>query len=70
MCRVDDDHYRVVKETIDGDRSFDDETAASLKVLAQRLRKLKKMNQLFDDVAFSSAVEKLLTQKDALMVCS
>ena len=63
------EHCRIVKDALEGKRAADERTFESLSVLDERLRDLKKLDKLFDDVEFSSAVRKLLEQKETMIVC-
>ena len=63
-----ENHYQVVAESLAGEKEVDEQTFASLAVLSERLERLKQLDDVFSGVAFSSAIEKLLTQKDLLAV--
>lgn len=63
------DHYRIVKEALRGQREKDEQTLSSLNVLNERLQRLKKLNRVFNNVDFSAAVKKLVSEKDTMMVC-
>jgi len=63
------DHYRIVKEALEGKREIDEQTLGSLSVFEERLERLKKLDRLFNDVDFSAAVRKLISQEDRMMVC-
>ena len=68
MIGTDSNHYHVVAESLAGEKEIDEQTFASLAVLGERLERLKQLDDVFSGIAFSSAVEKLLTQKDLLTV--
>jgi hypothetical protein len=68
MIGMDSNHYQIVAESLAGEKEIDEQTYASLAVLSERLERLKQLNDVFSGVAFSSAVEKLLTRKDLLTV--
>jgi hypothetical protein len=53
------DYFKVIKESLSGNRPTDEETFSSVAVLARRLERLKKNSKLFDDVGFSDEVEEL-----------
>jgi hypothetical protein len=53
------DHCEVVKETLSGKRIVDEQTAASVSVLNERLERVKKMGQRFSRIEFSPAVKQL-----------
>ncbi len=63
------DHYRIVKDALEGKREIDEQTLSSLGVFEERLERLKKLDQLFSDVDFSAAVKKLISQGDRIVVC-
>jgi hypothetical protein len=63
------DHYRIVKDALEGKREIDEQTLSSLGVFEERLERLKKLDQLFSDVDFSAAVRKLISQGDRIVVC-
>jgi hypothetical protein len=68
MMEVDSNHCQIVRESIVGKRTVDEQTFASLTILTERLERLKKLDEVFGNVAFSPAVEKLARQKDAVAV--
>ena len=61
-------HCRIVAESLAGEREVDEQTFASLAVLAERLERLKAADKAFSSVTFSSAVKKLRNQKNAVAV--
>lgn len=63
------DHYRIVKDALEGKRGIDEQTLSSLSIFEKRLERLKKLDRLFNDVDFSAAVKKLISQEDKMMVC-
>ena len=63
------EHCRIVQDALQGKRTADDKTFESLSVLDERLKNLKKLDKLFDEVEFSSAVKKLLEEKETMIVC-
>ena len=68
MIGMDSNHCQVVRDSIVGERVVDGQTFASLAVLSERLERLKKLDKVFSDVAFSSAVEKLKSQNNKVLV--
>jgi len=68
MIATDSNHYRIVAESLAGKRDIDEQTFASLAILGERLERLKKLDEVFSGVAFSSAVEKLRSQKSTVVV--
>lgn len=67
MSESEMDDFRIVKDAVEGKRQIDQRTIASAEALDERLQRLKKMDKIFDEVQFSSAVNKILT-RDALSV--
>jgi hypothetical protein len=65
---MDSSHCQVVRDSIVGERAVDEQTFASLAVLSERLEQLRKLDKVFSDVAFSSAVEKLKAQGNKVLV--
>ncbi len=63
------DHYRIVKDALEGKREIDEQILGSLSVFEERLERLKKLDRLFNDVDFSAAVRKLISQGDRIVVC-
>jgi len=68
MIEVDSNHCQIVRNSLSGKGVVDGETIASLAILAERLERLKKLDKIFDKVAFSPAVEELKEQKSAVAV--
>ena len=68
MMRTDSNHCRIVAESLAGKREVNEQTFASLTILDERLKQLKKLNGAFSGVAFSPEAEKLLSQKKAVAV--
>jgi len=59
MLELYPDHCEVVKESLSGARSVDEQTLASMAVLNERLQRVKKLGQKFSIVEFSPAAKKL-----------
>jgi len=68
MIEVYSNHCQIVRNSLSGKRAVDEETIASLAILAERLERLKKLDKVFDKVAFSPAVEELKEQKSEAAV--
>ena len=68
MIKVESNHCQIVRDSITGEKAVDDETFDSLAVLTERLERLKKLDGAFSNVAFSSAVERLMRQEVAYSV--
>ena len=59
MLELYPDHCEVVKESLSGTRTIDEQTYASMAVLNERLQRVKKIGPKFAIVEFSPAVRKL-----------
>ncbi len=59
---VGDNNFDIVSRSLAGLRQADEQTQASLAILAERLESLKRTSSLFAGVSFSADVEKLATQ--------
>ena len=68
MIGTDSNHCRIVAESMAGDRQVDEQTFASLAVLAEKLEQLKQLDAAFAGVEFSSDVKKLESQKNTVAV--
>ena len=68
MLELYPDHCEVVKDGLNGIRTVDEQTFASLEVLNDRLERVKKLGGKFADVAFSPAAEHLRKQAGKLAV--
>ena len=68
MIKMDSNHCQIVEKSLTGERAVDEQTFASLAILTERLERLKKLDKPFSNIEFSSAVEKLKTQKNTVAV--
>jgi hypothetical protein len=68
MIEGESNHCRIVRDSIVGKRTVDEQTFASLAILGERLERLKNIDENFSDVEFSSAVKKLKGRKNAVAV--
>jgi len=68
MIGTDSNHWQIVRNSLSGERAVDEQTYASLAILAERLERLKDLDSIFSKVTLSSAVKKLLRQKNAIAV--
>ena len=68
MVRLDSNHWCTVKESISGTRTVDEQTFASLAVLTERLKWVKRLDKTFEGITFSPDVKKLARQKKAVAV--
>ena len=68
MIGMDSDHCRVVAESLRGQREVDDQTFISLFALNERLERLKKLDEAFAGVTFSSDVKQLKSHRRTVSV--
>ena len=68
MIGMDLNHCQIVEQGLTGERTVDEQTLASLEILAERLERLKKLDGAFSSIEFSSAVKKLKTRRNAVAV--
>ena len=68
MIGTDSNHWQIVRNSLGGERAVDEQTYASMAILAERLERLKDLDSIFSKVTLSSAVKKLLRQKSAIAV--
>ena len=62
------DHWQIIRDSISGHRTIDEQTYASLAVLSDRLERVRKLGLDFADVGFSPAVEKLKNARSEMAV--
>ena len=55
-------HFDIVNKTLAGAREVDEQTHASLAILAERLERLKRFS-MFKGISFSQDVERLAVQR-------
>jgi hypothetical protein len=63
-----DNHYRIVRESLAGDRPVDEQTCVSVAILAERLERLQQSSRVFAGVKFSPEVKKLRCQVESLVM--
>jgi len=68
MIETGSNHCRIVAESLTGERDVDEQTFASLAILGERLKRLKKHDKAFSRVTFSPAVKKLRSQKNTVAI--
>ena len=59
MIGIDSDHYQVVAESLAGKREVDEHTLDSVAVLAERLERVRGLDEAFAGIEFSPDVEQL-----------
>ncbi len=68
MIEVDSNHCQIVEKSLTGERAVDEQTFASLTILAERLQRLKNLDKIFSSVTFSPDVRELKAGKNAVAV--
>jgi len=63
-----DRHCQIVDESLMGTRPVDEQTCASMAILADRLERLKQSSSLFAGVAFSPYVQKMMRHAETMAV--
>lgn len=63
-----DRHCQIVGESLIGERPVDEQTGASLAILAERLERLRHSSNLFAGVTFSPYVQKMERHSRAVVV--
>jgi len=61
MIEMYQDHREIIKDSLTGKRTIDEQTMASVAVLDERLQQVRKLGGRFASISFSSAVEQLKT---------
>jgi len=61
------DHCEVVKETLSGKRTVDEQTLSSIAVLNERLERVKRLGQRFSRIEFSPSVRQLKNQSSRIV---
>lgn len=62
-----DRHYQIVGDSLTGERPVDEQTCASMAILADRLERLKHSSDLFAGVAFSPYVQRMKRHAEAMV---
>jgi len=68
MIGTDSNHFRIVTESLSGERQVDEHTFDSLAILDERLERLKELGGAFSGIGFSEDAMKLLRRKNAVAV--
>ena len=68
MIEADGNHCRIVEKSLSGERAVDEQTFASIAVLDERLKRLKKLDETFDRIEFSPAVKRLKKRRSTVAV--
>ena len=69
MIEMDLHDLQIVGDGLRGQRAVDEQTFASVSILAERLERVKSLGKGFSDICFSPAMEELAKQKSAAAVC-
>jgi hypothetical protein len=62
------DHCQIIRRSLKGKRVVDEETSASLAVLADRLERVKRLGNAFSSIEFSSDIERLKSRADVVPI--
>jgi len=62
-------HCRIVERSLNGKRSVDGKTFASIAVLDERLERLRKADEHFHGIEFSDHVKSLKSRRKEPAVC-
>ena len=68
MSQTDLNHHETARSSLAGERAIDEATFASIAILESRLKRLRERNEVFADVTFSPAVQKLAAQEAKVAV--
>ncbi len=68
MQTTEPDHFEIVRDSLTGNRTIDEQTFASINILAERLGNVRKQHRSFIDVEFSPDVQALAEQELKLAV--
>ena len=68
MKGMDSNHCKIVEKSLRGERAVDEKTFASLEILGERLKRLKKHDKIYESVTFSPDVRELKAQNKAVAV--
>jgi len=68
MREIGSNHCQIVRTSLTGKRAVDEQTFASLTILAERLERLKRLGKVFSNIEFSPYIKKLKNRQNALPV--
>jgi hypothetical protein len=68
MQTIEPDHFEIVRGSLAGDRTTDEQTFASINILAERLENVRKQHRTLIDIEFSPYVQALAEQELKLAV--
>ena len=53
------DDFTIIRESLSGEKQVDETTFSSIAILAERMERLKRSSEVFEDISFSPEVEEL-----------
>jgi hypothetical protein len=68
MYAIGSEHSQTVLDSLTGERATNDQTFASIGILAERLENLRKLHRCFLNVEFSPMVNALVEQESELAI--
>jgi len=68
MQTIEPNHFEIVRDSLTGGRTTDEQTFASINILAERLENVRKLHRTLIDVEFSPYVQELIEQEMKLAV--
>lgn len=68
MYTSEPDHFEIVRDSLAGARTTDEQTFASINTLAERLDNVRKLHRALIDIEFSPYVQALIEQELKLAV--
>lgn len=69
MFEKQNDHFKIINDSLTGSRPLDEETFSCVAVLAERLEKLKRNSDHFNDITFSPRLEELAQCEMISAIC-
>jgi hypothetical protein len=63
------DNFKIINDSLTGKRPIDETTFSSVAVLAERMERLKKNSEVFEDISFSPEVEELALCEMISAIC-
>jgi hypothetical protein len=68
MYAIGSEHSQIVLDSLTGQRATNEQTFASIGILAEKLETLRKLHRCFLDVEFSPMVSDLVEQESELAI--
>ena len=65
---MDGSYYQIIARTLAGERPADEQTDASVAILAERMERLKSHGGLFNGIEFSPHVQRLRQRSEPMSV--